>query len=341
MKKMQPGFIVPSVVYTINKKDMAGFVPMDTAPKVGDLVYGVVESVGQHAQLENKSARIHNINNGSRAIFAFGNRYAPDYYEALIPQKKYTEVDLAARSGVVSEVIYKNDRVKDPTRIRVLGYVCNAKGEKLNTLKQSLIKPHKSEKKSRRAKLVLVVGTAMNAGKSQTAAACCWALSTAGYGVRASKVTGTASLKDILFMEDCGAKIVSDFTHFGYPSTYMLSEDEVLAIFNQTDLKYANNPQNYWVVEIADGILQRETSMLLKSEAVQSRIHKLIFAAHDSMGAIGGVRILKEKYGLSADAISGVCSSSPLGLRELKEFSDVPVFNNLNWDLKDIINILI
>jgi hypothetical protein len=62
-----------------------------------------------------------------------------------------------------------------------------------------------------------------------------------GYDVSASKVTGTASLKDILHMQDAGASIVNDFTHFGYPSTYLLEEKEVVKIFNDLDLKYANN----------------------------------------------------------------------------------------------------
>ena len=338
MKKLQPGFIVPSAVYTINRKKMAGYVPIDSAPKVGDIVYGVVESLGQHSQLENKSARIHKINTGTRAVFVFGNRYAPDYYEATIPSKIVKEADLSARSGVIAHVNCKNDRVMDPTKIKILGHVCDSAGNRLNTLGFPIIKPAKKPKTKKRSKLILVTGTAMNAGKSQTAAAVCWALATAGYNVRASKITGTASLKDILFMEDCGASVVNDFTHFGYPATYMLEESEVLDIFNKTDLKYANNPANYWVVEIADGILQRETAMLLSSSDVKSRIHKLVFAAHDSMGAIGGVKVMKELYDLTPDAISGVCSSSPLGLKEMKRFCDIPVFNNMHWDLKEILS---
>lgn len=341
MEKLQPGFIVPSGVYTINRKKMAGYVPIDSIAKVGDIVYGVVKSLGQHDQLENKSARIHKINTGSKAVFVFGNRYAPDYYEAIIPNEIVTEADLTARSGVISHVNCKNDRVMDPTKIKLLGYICDNAGNKLNTLDFPLINPAKKSKTKKRAKLILVTGTAMNAGKSQTAAAVCGALATAGYKVRASKITGTASLKDILFMEDCGASIVNDFTHFGYPSTYMLKETEVLDIFNKTDLKYANNPTNYWVVELADGILQRETSMLLSSRDVRDRIHKLIFAAHDSMGAIGGVKVMDELYNLSPDAISGVCSSSPLGLNEMKRFCDIPVFNNMKWDLKQILGCII
>ena len=176
--------------------------------------------------------------------------------------------------------------------------------------------------------MILVCGTAMNSGKSMAAVACCWVLFSLGHNVRASKVTGTASLKDILRMNDAGAGHYNDFTLLGYPSTYMLNKSELLHIFNSIDLKYANNPKNFWVVEFADGIIQRETSLLLLANEVRSRIHRLIFCANDAFGAIGGLKILDEKFNLKPHAISGVCSSSPLHIRELSAFTDIPVFNS-------------
>lgn len=158
-------------------------------------------------------------------------------------------------------------------------------------------------------------------------------LATMGHKVRGSKVTGTASLKDILRMEDAGALPVADFTHFGYPSTYLLDREQLLEIFNKLDLKYANNPSNYWVVEFADGILQRETAMLLECSEVKARIHRLIFAAHDALGAIAGVDILRRNFGLAPDAISGLCSASPLAVQELSQFTDVPVVSNMQRNL--------
>jgi hypothetical protein len=259
----------------------------------------------------------------------------------MIPMTMTMKVDLLARSGIIGNVKVKNSSVSEPTQVKVLGYVCDSSERVLNTRQYSLIKPKQANKKEERSKLILVVGTSMNSGKSTSATACCWALTSMGYDVRASKVTGTASLKDILYMQDAGASIINDFTSFGFPSTYLLDENEVVKIFNDLDLKYANNPKNFWTVELADGILQRETALLLKSSDVRSRIHKLIFAAHDTFGAIGGLHTLKHEFGLVPDAISGVCSSSPLVLRELAEFTDIPVFNNIDWDLKQLSELLI
>ena len=45
-----------------------------------------------------------------------------------------------------------------------------------------------------------------------------------------------------------------------------------------------------------------------------------------------GLNILNDHYKLKPDAISGVCSSSPLHIRELSTFTDIPVFNSVNPD---------
>lgn len=177
-------------------------------------------------------------------------------------------------------------------------------------------------------------------GKSHAAAACCYALSSAGKKVRGAKITGTASLKDLLLMEDCGADRVADFTYLGHPSTYMLDREDLTGIFNVINLKYGNAPVNYLVVELADGILQRETRMLLESEDIRSRIHKLVFCGNDAFGILGGIRLLKDVFGLVSDAISGVCTSSPLHLRECREFINLPVLKSADADHKSIYHII-
>jgi hypothetical protein len=341
MNKIKKGFIVPSAAITIKPKQVRFYQWFDRQPQIGDLVYGNVSTVGQHSSLENVSGRIHTIHAGTRAVFVYGNRYAPDYYEGLVPNETGEQVDLLSRSGMIGYVRTKSARVKDPTKIHVIGYVCDEDGRVLNTRSFPLILPKTTTKKFPRANMILVCGTSMNSGKSMAAAACCWALSSMGHTVRASKVTGTASLKDILHMNDAGASIFSDFTYLGYPSTYLLPEEEVIGIFNTLDMKHANNPKNFWVVEFADGINQRETSMLLQSRDVRSRIHKLILCSYDAFGTIGGLKVLTEIFGLKPHALSGICSSSPLHVREVRDFSDIPMFNSAKPDLKQIGQFLI
>ncbi|HIJ71934.1 MAG TPA: hypothetical protein HPP87_11315 [Planctomycetes bacterium] len=340
MKRIDKGFILPSAAFTIKRSQIKFYDLPDKSPRVGDLIYGRICRIGQHSTLENAYGRIHMIYGGTKAVFVFGNRYAPDYYEGLVPEQIADEIDLIARSGVVGIVKTKNAMIKDATKVKILGYICDHSGKVLNTCDFPLIRPRTTIKKKPRAKMILVCGTSMNSGKSMAAAACCWTLTSRGYKVRAAKVTGTASLKDILLMNDAGARPYADFTYLGYPSTYLLPEDELLGIFNQLDLKYANNPKNFWVVEIADGVIQRETKILLNSPEVRTRIHKLIFCANDAFGAIGGLGTLAE-FGLKPNALSGVCSSSPLSIRELSAFTDIPVFSSAEPDMHGLAETLI
>jgi len=340
MKQIDRGFILPSAAFTMRSGQIRFYESLNKTPQSGDVVYGQISRIGEHPSIENVSGRIHMIRDGTKAVFVFGNRYAPDCYEGLIPDELTEEVDLLARSGIVGIVKTKNSMIKHPTKVKILGCVCDKLGNNLNTRNFPLIKPHRTVKKLPRAKMLLICGTSMNSGKSMAAAACCWALTSLGHKVRASKVTGTASLKDILLMNDAGANPYADFTYLGYPSTYLLEKDELLSIFNQLDLKYANNPRNFWVVELADGIIQRETAMMLNSLEVRTRIHKLIFCANDAFGAIGGLNIL-ESFGLKPDALSGICSSSPLHIRELTAFTDVPVFNSAEANINQLADILL
>lgn len=342
MTKIRPGFILPSAAFTINVRQIKHYQKLDKPPKIGDVVYGRVVYMGQHSSLENKEGRIHMINDGSRAVFVYGNRYAPDAFEGLIPDQNASEVDLLARSGVIGIMREKNAATKDPTKVEVLGYVLDKDGDPLNTRNYPIAMPKNPlDEKKKRAKMILHVGTSMNAGKSTSAIACCWALAAMGYDVRASKVTGTASLKDILHMQDAGAERVSDFSYLGFPSTYMLEKNVLLSVFKNLDAKYAANPQKFWVVEFADGILQRETALLLRDEYVRSRIHRLIFSASDGFGAIGGLRMLKEELDLTPDAVSGRCTSSPLMIRELREQTGIPVYSNVSRSLQPLSEILL
>ena len=71
-----------------------------------------------------------------------------------------------ARSVIIGHVQVKNSSVSEPTHIKVLGYVCDANGQVLNTRHHSLIKPKQTKKKEERSKLILTIGTSMNSGKS-------------------------------------------------------------------------------------------------------------------------------------------------------------------------------
>ncbi len=341
MKRIQQNCIIPSAAFTVPAKRIKQFEKMpERLPRVGDLIYGEVSTLGFHKTLESTSARIHTIHDRTRAVFVLGNRYAPDHYEGLVPDRLGDTLDMLARSGVVGQVQATNELISAPTQIRVLGYVCDSSGAPVNTREHLLLHPKEPRNVGPRAKVVLCIGASMNSGKSYAAAACCYALSSAGKTVRAAKITGTASLKDILLMQDCGAQHIADFTYLGFPSTYMLEVDDLLQVFRTIDAKYGNNARNYLVIEIADGILQRETAMLLRQPEIRSRIYKLVFCASDAAGIAGGLAMLRDSFDLVPDALSGLCSSSPLAIREISTFTDIPILRSMERDFKAIYNLI-
>jgi hypothetical protein len=341
LDKIKSNCIIPSAAYSVPKSQIKQFDALSRKkPEVGDLIFGEIYELGHHRLVESRSGRLHTINVGTRAVFVFGNRYAPDQFEGLVPDDYSDYIDLFSRGGVVGEVKLQNQLIGVATKVRVLGYVCNSDGDVINTRHHILLRAKNETREKPGAKMVLCIGTSMNSGKTHAAAACCYAISSMGRHVRAAKITGTASLKDILLMNDCGAEYIADFTYFGYPSSYLLEHDELLEMFTQFDMKYGNNPKNYMVVEFADGIFQRETAMLLKMPEVRSRISKLVFCAPDSTAVFGGLKILKDKFDLVPDAISGLCSSSPLAMREISSFTDLPILQSMQKDFREIFNII-
>lgn len=174
-----------------------------------------------------------------------------------------------------------------------------------------------------RGEVILVVGSSMNSGKTTTVGTLARALSRAGLSVAAAKVTGTAAGKDGRFFESCGARPVLDFTSVGYPSTYMAGPEELLAI-HRTLLSHlrAADP-DYIVLEIADGIFQRETRMLLESDDFRDDIDHVFFAASDSLSAESGVRFVRD-YGLPLRATAGSVTQSVLAAREAEEATGLP-----------------
>ena len=341
MEKIKSNCIIPSAAYAVPRSKIKQFDPLlKRSPKVGDLVIGEISELGHHRLVESRSARLHTINVGTRAVFVFGNRYAPDQFEGFVPDKLADYIDLFSRGGVVGEVNCQNQLIGVATKVRVHGYVCDNEGKVINTRDHVLIKPKNMSRDKTGAKLILCIGTSMNSGKTHAAAACCYALSSMGKHVRAAKITGTASLKDILLMNDCGAEYIADFSYFGFPSTYKMEDEQLLGMFNAFDMKYGNNPRNYLVVEFADGIFQRETAMLLNMPEVQKRIYKLVFCAPDSTAVYGGLKVLQDQFNLVPDAISGLCSNSPLAMREIQSFTDVPILQSMERDFRKIHNLI-
>jgi len=331
----------------VPKKKILSIEPIKK-PKLGDLALVQVVTLGLHKSLENVSGSRLEIFPGTIFVGAFGCRYAMDEFEGMIPEEltENQECDLLNVGGTLGKVVSMHSFKGEPTKVRVLSFLKDTSNQIANTQnysKSSISAPPESEQKER-PKLVIVTGTSMNAGKSNTAKAVIYSLTSAGETVVAGKVTGTSAKKDVLLMKSAGAIEVCDFVDFGYPSTYMLSESEVVGLFWRSFnfLKAKAKGATYIILEIADGLYQRETEFILKSSNIKNYCSHYVFSATDSVGAIAATKLMRDKYQIKISAISGPAINSELGIREVSRYlEEIPVFNNMVVDAQTIANIFL
>jgi hypothetical protein len=283
-------------------------------PVAGDLVLARVEVLGQHQKLESPHGRRAQLYEGDEIIVAFGERYAPDQFEAIVPAD-LGPCDLVAGGGVAGTVISRHARMKRATRIQPIGLIADAMGRPVNLGGQAL--PDRPLR-NHRAQVIAVAGTSMNAGKTTTAAGLIHGLARAGLKVAATKVTGTGSGGDVWSMVDAGACRVLDFTDMGHASTAGLPLERIERTALSLIAHCAGESPDVIVVEVADGVLQRETAHLLSCEAFRAAVDGVLFAAGDALGAVGGREWLMAQ-GHRVIGVSGLVSASPLAAREASQ----------------------
>ncbi len=289
-------------------------------PQAGDLVLAKVTAIGQHQRIELGTGRRAGLHVGDEIIVCYGSRYAPDQFEAYVPES-LEACHLVAAGGIAAKSINRHSKMKPATSILPLGLLANAQGERMN-LNDWAIKPATS--KQPKPFTTVVLGTSMNAGKTTTAAGIILALKKQGLKVAAAKVTGTGAGGDRWKMVDAGADLVLDFTDAGLTSTFGVSQQQLETTFScLIDNASAITP-DVIVLEVADGLYQKETAALISSEIFKSTVDEVVFAAGEALGAKKGVMILnRESY--SVCAVSGAINASPLAKREAEEVLDLPI----------------
>ena len=290
-------------------------------PRTGDLVLARVARIGQHAKLESPEGRRALMHLGDEILVTFADRYAPDQFESQVP-RGLGAAHLVASGGVASLMISRNAGVRRPTDIAPIGLVGDARGVPLNLADFGLEPVAPPE---HRPPVVAVVGTSMNSGKTTTSHWLVHTLARAGLKPGATKVTGTGSGGDYWVMKDAGAHMMLDFTDVGLASTFRIDMDTIERKAIELIDHLAVGGSGAIAVEVADGLFQHETARLLQSDAFRSRVDAFIFAAADSMGAIGGYERLRI-LDLPVVGISGRLTRSPLSVRETVKACEVPVF---------------
>jgi len=175
--------------------------------------------------------------------------------------------------------------------------------------------------------LVALVGTSMDAGKTTAAAALVRALVRRGLTVAAGKMTGVSLRRDILMMQDCGARPVAIFTDFGVVTT---NRDNAVSAAHGLVGHLAESRPDLIVLEMGDGLLGTYgVDALLSDPLLASAIRSVILCAQDPVGAWGALELLRARYQLEADVVSGRVTDGSTGMRFCRETLGLPGWNAL------------
>jgi hypothetical protein len=146
-----------------------------------------------------------------------------------------------------------------------------------------------------------------------------------GYTVDAFKATGVSLRRDILAMEDAGARNTSIFTDFGVVTTTAENGPPVTRMM-LTQLA-AERP-DVIVFELGDGLLGAYgVDAILHDEEIRSAISCLVLCANDPVAAWGGVKLLREDFDCEPDVVTGPATDNLVGKELIIERFGIPAVN--------------
>lgn len=304
----------------VTRSDVAGFSTDFPSANAGDLILCEIAEIGHHKKIQLAERRVSLSYPGDLVVLCVGDRYAPDQFlaSAVIDDDL---IDLVAGGGVAGRVDAAHIRIDEPTRLRPLGLLTGARGQVLNVADYALPNLPAND----RVTVIGVFGASMNSGKTTAASSLAHGLQCAGYAAAGVKATGTGAFGDFNSFEDGGVPAL-DFTDAGMATTYRMPLDRIETGFDTLVATAAQRGAEVVVVEIADGVFQQETREILKYSGIRDRLDGILFAAPDALSALGGAKVLN-MLDLSAFAISGMVSCSPLAAAEAAEVTGLPILS--------------
>ncbi len=293
----------------------------------------VLNEKSSYNRLELASGRMARVRKGDVVVGALGHRKALFGYSGHLPEsvKPGDLLQLLNIGGVLGVCDSINANMGRPFDTRVLGVVLEFPflGERVGVPArvgdESLNIGESGELNLGGVPVVALAGTCMNSGKTAAACAIIGRLRHEGYVVDAFKATGVSLRRDILAMEDAGARNTAIFTDFGVVST---APENAPALVRAMLRRMASAGPDVILFELGDGILGAYgVEAILADAGIRSSLTCLLLCASDPVAAWGGVRLLKEQYGIEVAAVTGPATDNQVGLDILAQRIGVPGYN--------------
>jgi hypothetical protein len=284
-----------------------------------------------YSQLELPSGRMAQVKKGDVVAGALGHRHALFGYSGHLPERLAPgdTVHLLNMGGVIGICDSVNPDLGPPFEGEVLGAILHFPylGERIGIAARIGGEPLDLAAPIDAAgvPVIALVGSCMNCGK--TAAACTLVrhLSHGGLTVDGLKATGVSLRRDVLAMEDAGARATALFTDFGIVST---TPANAPALTRTLVTRLAAGRPDVIVAELGDGLLGAYgVAAILEDERIRAAFTAVVLAANDPVAAWGGVRMLREQFGIEPVAVTGPATDNIAGTKIIEQVVGVPAIN--------------
>jgi hypothetical protein len=297
------------------------------------VVVEVLTSKANYNTLELTSGRMAKVNKGDIVVGALGHRKALFGYSGHVPEKLAAGdvIQMLNIGGVLGVCDSVNPDKGKPFDCRVLGVVLQFPylGERIGVPARAGYRKLEQDAvlETQGVPVVALAGTCMEAGKTAAACALVSRMRHRGLVVDAFKATGVSLRRDILAMEDAGARNSMIFTDLGVISTTR-SVGPALTRTMMTEL--AAKKPDVIVFELGDGILGTYgVDSILECDDIRRALTGVVLSANDPVAAWGGVKLLRERFGIEPAAVTGPATDNAVGVEIIEQQMKVPAFNAL------------
>ena len=295
------------------------------------LAVRVLTEKSTYNQLELPTGRMAQVKRGDIIAGALGHRHALFGYAghlptSLVPGDRVHMLNMGGVLGICDSV---SPDLGPPFECEVLGAILHFPylGERIGVAARIGGMPLDADAPVMTAgvPVVALVGSCMNCGKTAAACALVREMSHAGLTVDGFKATGVSLRRDVLAMEDAGARATAIFTDLGVVSTTAANAAPVTRTLLT---RLAANRPDAIVAELGDGLLGAYgVAAILDDKRLREAFTAVVLAANDPVAAWGGVRMLRERFGIEPAAVTGPATDNLAGTRIIEEQLGVPAIN--------------
>jgi hypothetical protein len=146
--------------------------------------------------------------------------------------------------------------------------------------------------------------------------------------VDAFKATGVSLRRDIMAFEDSGARRTMLFTDLGIVTTTAKCGP---ALTRTMLTEMAAGQPDAIVFELGDGLLGTYgVESILREPDIKAALTAVVLSANDPVAAWGGVKLLRERFGIEPCAVTGPATDNQVGIEIIREQMNVEAFNAIS-----------